>query len=437
MAATDQPYRSQRILDIVFAVSCVVMLLSVVVMFAQDYYRPFKVEQREFRNVETAVFERSMIDRLPDEETIAAVEETGKKLAEARKAVEEENEKISRQMRGFQAERVRLEAELQSIKATYDSLASLRDIDADAEHTQAADAKEAEMARLSQQMIEKQTAIDKARAGMEELQRPVKKLEAEKAREVYQVLVEKRLAPPTDLNSITTLSQTEDPVKRATTEIDRLAKTTAQKKWKVGDWFRALPVIDGFASPYRIEQFTLDNLPIDYNFKKVTRYDRCHTCHLGIDRPTFDREILASLDGVPEGAQAKLDQAHQVFRRRQDAGENLGFSLGDLPSQVRATPLTPAQVTQYAAHPRLDLFVDSNSPHSAEKFGCTICHSGQGSGTEFNHAAHTPNNAAQREEWEHEHHWHSSHYWDFPMLPHRFVDSSFLKWNQLVSVVVI
>ena len=46
MAATDQTYRSQRMLDIVFGVSCLLMLLSVVWMFAQDYYRDFKVEQR-------------------------------------------------------------------------------------------------------------------------------------------------------------------------------------------------------------------------------------------------------------------------------------------------------------------------------------------------------------------------------------------------------
>jgi hypothetical protein len=46
--------------------------------------------------------------------------------------------------------------------------------------------------------------------------------------------------------------------------------------------------------------------------------------------------------------------------------------------------------------PALDLFVDANSPHPAEKFGCTICHSGQGSATDFKQATHTPNDPEQK-----------------------------------------
>ena len=42
MAATDQTYRKQYTLDIVFGASSVLMLVSIVLMFAQDYYRPFK-----------------------------------------------------------------------------------------------------------------------------------------------------------------------------------------------------------------------------------------------------------------------------------------------------------------------------------------------------------------------------------------------------------
>ena len=57
MAATDQPYRSQRILDMVFAVTCIAMLLSLVWMFVQDFNREFKTVQREFRDVEAAMNE--------------------------------------------------------------------------------------------------------------------------------------------------------------------------------------------------------------------------------------------------------------------------------------------------------------------------------------------------------------------------------------------
>ena len=42
------------------------------------------------------------------------------------------------------------------------------------------------------------------------------------------------------------------------------------------------------------------------------------------------------------------------------------------------------------AHPRLELFVDPESPHSAKAVGCTVCHEGSGQETIFEHTAHTP-----------------------------------------------
>jgi len=70
MAATDQTYRNQRALDVAFGVSSLLMLASIVLMFAQDYFRPWKTEQRAFMKVESVMAERdafedviSMVDR--------------------------------------------------------------------------------------------------------------------------------------------------------------------------------------------------------------------------------------------------------------------------------------------------------------------------------------------------------------------------------------
>ena len=48
------------------AVSCVLMLLTTFWMFAQDYNRSFKPVQRTFRDVESTIAERELIDKLPD-----------------------------------------------------------------------------------------------------------------------------------------------------------------------------------------------------------------------------------------------------------------------------------------------------------------------------------------------------------------------------------
>ena len=44
------------------------------------------------------------------------------------------------------------------------------------------------------------------------------------------------------------------------------------------------------------------------------------------------------------------------------------------------------------------LYLDGNGPHTINSFGCTICHGGQGSGTDFTYASHEPNDLEQKEE---------------------------------------
>jgi hypothetical protein len=84
MAATDQNYRSQRILDIVFAVSCVLMLASLLWMFVDDYNRDFKKVQKHFRLVDDTLTVRGMLEKLPD---VAAVTAASEKVAEKRAAL--------------------------------------------------------------------------------------------------------------------------------------------------------------------------------------------------------------------------------------------------------------------------------------------------------------------------------------------------------------
>src|SRR5262249_32380950 len=94
------------------------------------------------------------------------------------------------------------------------------------------------------------------------------------------------------------------------------------------------------------------------------------------------------------------------------------------------------RINEFCVHPRLDLFVGSNSKHPAEKFGCTSCHSGQGSGTEFKWASHTPNDSKQLKEWQKNLGWEAIHFWDFPMSPKRSVEASCLKCHHQVTDLI-
>src|SRR5213595_3343532 len=68
MAASDQFYRKQKTLDLVFGVSSALMLASIVGMFIQDYYRSWKPEQRNFRPVESAISLREALSDIPSKE---------------------------------------------------------------------------------------------------------------------------------------------------------------------------------------------------------------------------------------------------------------------------------------------------------------------------------------------------------------------------------
>src|SRR5262245_55336118 len=79
MAATDVFYRKQNVLNIVFAASSLAMLVTVVWMFADDFNRSYKQDQRKFRAVEEELNRRSVLALAPSEQQekdIVASEET-------------------------------------------------------------------------------------------------------------------------------------------------------------------------------------------------------------------------------------------------------------------------------------------------------------------------------------------------------------------------
>ncbi len=421
MAASDQPYRSQKALDVVFAVSCVLMLVSVVWMFVQDYARDWKSDQRRFRDVETAVNERLMLERLPDAETVAekrkAAEAARKAFAEAKAAVDRDDIRLA-------AEREKADNKYRAIKADLDSQQSLYDILVE-QMGEVTDPKG--LAELERQRKSMRAQLDKLQNDLYAALNAVDDIN----KQIHEHVQSKLDAPDK------AMAKAEDDLKRTTGVFDRYAKATALKKWRFSDTVRALPILDGFSSPEKIQQITLNDLTIDYGgFRDVPRFDRCTTCHQGIDRGIFDKRALAALGTVPEGLQNKLNEARAMLQERQKNGESLGYDPSDLPGKPATLKLSKAKITEYAAHPRLDLFVDSNSPHPAERFGCTSCHAGQGSATDFTLASHAPADTPQEDEWKHGYGWFYNHDWEFPMLSSRFIESGCLKCHHQVTDLV-
>jgi mono/diheme cytochrome c family protein/cbb3-type cytochrome oxidase cytochrome c subunit len=421
MAATDKPYRNQKTLDIVFAVSCILMLLSGVWMIVQDYDRDWKGDQRKFRDVETAVSERLMLEKLPDAGIVATKRQAAE---EARKEFDKAKAEVDREDTRLAAEHEKADTKYRSLKAEFDSKMSLYDI-LNEEIGKTTDKKA--LAELEKERKSQREELDKLQNDLYAALGDIERINAD----IHANVTSKLDGPDKKL------AAAEDDLKRVTGIFDRFAKATAQKRWKFGDTFRALPIVDGFASPEKIQQITLNDLTIDYGgFRDVPRYDRCTTCHLGIDRGIFDKAALTALGTVPEGLQNKLDEARKMLEERQKGGESLGYNPSDIPTTPATMKLSKGKITEFASHPRLDLFVDSNSPHPAERFGCTSCHAGQGSATDFTLASHSPADLAQEHQWEKQYGWFFNHDWEFPMQSSRFIESTCLKCHHQVTDLI-
>ncbi|MFM7108176.1 MAG: hypothetical protein ACKOZU_06190, partial [Planctomycetaceae bacterium] len=271
----------------------------------------------------------------------------------------------------------------------------------------------------------------------------------------------------------------------------QLQKTYDQRRPNVGKSLLELPVLDAFNSPIRVEQLWLPQLTLNNNFRDVARFDRCTTCHRGMDKtlpgspsePAYCPEsakefVLATPAQPPEPAAVEGDGNAQLERAYGFHLAPHGLFDADDPTVGMVVPASPAAeaglmvgdviedvgggrtlgrrqalaalletprwgsplavkvrrgVPQpYSSHPRLDLFVSDSSPHPMKDFGCTICHQGQGSATAFKWASHTPNSPKQAHEWHDEHGWFNNHHWILPMLPQRFEESSCLKCHHQV-----
>jgi hypothetical protein len=168
---------------------------------------------------------------------------------------------------------------------------------------------------------------------------------------------------PLDIDSIdAAFGRFEQPIKLVEGKIRSVESSIANA-------IRDAVLLDALQPIARIEKAVVDDILLDMNFLQVPRVDRCKTCHINIDAAT------------PEFARFE----------------------------------SPKWGTVYQTHPRPDLYLQDTSPHPYLRFGCTGCHYGDGRATDFTIAAHTPSDAEERDDWENRFHWHKKHHQVQPM----------------------
>lgn len=377
MPATDKNWRDLKSMHLIFAISGLVLFGSVIWMMAKDHDREWRHYQAEFQSKDAELIkEKEQAIESPEYEA------KQKELGDAVTAAEQAEKSVQGEVNSLQVEVDKLTGQFQIsdrntkferakrdvARANYDI--GVRDSlpkEEMADLKQKFDKEEAEVARLEAELLKVTTDLNEVKAKLAE-----------------------KLKPVTDAK---------DAAKKSKADLERLEKS--REKLKPTDPIAAIkretmtwPIIDGFNSPLKIQQDWLPNLTINYGgLKDVARFDRCRTCHMGIDRV--------------------------------EAGNKAAF-----PARSESNPHGFEQ--PFSTHPNPDLFLTASSPHPTAKFGCTSCHEGQGSGTSFTDASHTPNTPAINAKWEEEHHFHANHFWEYPMYPQRFAESSCIKCHHNV-----
>lgn len=439
MADRGDTARNTTYLHLVFAISSVALLGSLVWMLLADYNREWKPWQKKFREIEIqrviaeiqaknqagAKDGKSLEDQISERERVVAAAEaqalaTDKELAELQSQLVKETGRVysTEQAKKFakaDEDFVRYEVETKRL-ATKDAKWGEERLVAAMEKTHTA-------------LIEYQTTVAAAKATEEKINKRNESVNTKKTE-----LVAMRR------------------------ELDRLKQRRSDLTSVVRQQVLNAPGLDFIAPTLAVKKVVLDGLFFELNFTKKKRIDMCMSCHVAIDTPGFENHTIPRVEGEPfaekitdwvaaedlavngnklvaKGAKITADIAKQIA-----AQKDVNAVQVELPQPLRS-------------HPRLDWYLSAASPHPIDLYGCTVCHRGSGESIGFVTTDHSPESyhkeimegpgtEAERfkkneeetehisHDWHEKYHWHKQHHWDYPMLPASYTEASCIQCHR-------
>jgi hypothetical protein len=363
MPATETYSRDVKKVHVVFAVSAIVLLVVTVWMMEWDHNREWMGYEQTCEDIQTkkqqAAIERERQN--PQYKTSAA-------------ELHAQQEAAAKQLQAIQPEIDSLKKELAEAERQFDGASrevrnarAFRDkARADYDLAVRDNVKPEKLAERLQTFSNLQTHVDAV-----ELDVQVKQTNRDKIQTKLKDLTKAQDDATVALGK---LNKDVDLREKALAKLDPEGFSAFKKR--IMEW----PIINGFNSPLKITQDWLPNLTIQLGMARTARFDRCRTCHGAIDRVE-----PGNIPSFPFGHPDTTNVSDWVVDNK-------------FPNP-------------YATHPNPDLYLTSASPHPLGKFGCTICHDGQGSGTSFKNASHTPNNPYESEVWHTKLNYNSNHFW--------------------------
>lgn len=412
MPATEDVWRNLRTMHIVSAASAFALLASTWWMMQADYADEWRPIQRTNDKLQAQQIDDEYQSLTSNEE----FEAQEKKLAQNIKDAEQTVEASKKEVTEAEREIKRLDGQFQNLSREVRFERAKRDAARADLDLQIRDGK------LGKALKSWQDAFDKIQAHVDDLELQLQELQT-KFDEAKSKLAD--LNKPRD-EAVAALKKHESDLERLKKAKEKVAPEelgVAFKRWLMEQW-----IIEGFNGPLKVNQIWLPDLTINFGgMKDVARYDRCITCHVNIDRvnkgnvPAFPHDV----QGI------SMDNADEYLRGTTETTSE-GRSITKKKSRVRSDGSTVGYFHPFSTHPNPDLYLTSASPHPMQKFGCTSCHEGQGSGTSFHNASHTPNSPDIGEKWHQKYGYSYNHFWEFPMYSRRLAEAACLKCHHNV-----
>ncbi|MCH8964619.1 MAG: c-type cytochrome [Planctomycetes bacterium] len=459
--STDHLYGKYRT-NLVFAISAAILALSTIWLIKVDHERPWKEYQSGYMESQAVLAELQYL--------VTQQESFQDQLTQARTRFEEERQTIDRAQN---PEYDRLLTLLEDKKAEqYNIDLEFKQKDAwiivtrsELEQATAIEGTESEPARqLAAKLKQDEEALAATRLRNEQVDDKIRELTRARKKQETGFITARRA-----------LDELTKQVDTARNKRDRYSSVLGRAIFNahLGDFVAP----KGTPGRYEVKQVVAMGVKSKLNFLEGYKVDRCTTCHVVIDDENFSQqnlaaqferaipalnEALARSGGSSNAPTITMPEPPVIYGLRPDqlkgrvaeyweqvsredreayfaqlqAGVNAYLDHEGLPTIDLEQPLQ--------AHPDLNLFLSTGSPHPINQMGCTVCHEGNGMETDFMFAAHTPKSHHEKEEWAEKYYdrnlgvptmtWSTlEHFWDFPMIPPQYSEASCAKCHDALD----
>lgn len=388
-------FYNQKKLFIVFCLSSIGLVACLLMMQYQDWKREWKDYQRTFKEIERERAQKELElaqKELDKPERKEQMDKIKKQLQVEKSKISDELAKLLKQEAGIENDHYKKRLAYEFTQADFLRIRNELQ-DEEGHYSKALKEKGPKLHEVEKKYKEKKKEFEET----EKLRDIKKKQFEEKDKEMQEIQASiLRLRGP--------VLELEKEETKMLKEINDIRKKLYALRETIDVQLRDAPFLDFFGPSLKVQQQLLPNVYEDLNFVKVTKVDRCQTCHISIDNPSY-----------------QLDEEHYrkgQYKFKEESVQKLFESkFKDKEDLEKYTKL-------YMAHPRLDLYTSSTSPHPIDKMGCTVCHGGDGRETDFTNTVHFPRNEEQEHKWQKKYNWTHRELWDYPMVTKNYLFTS-------------